>query len=296
MDKRPIQDLVKGFSIETTVRESQRIERYADIVPLGTKLYIAHVPGTGPQDTVALAARLRQEGMEPVPHIVARRIASAAALDDLLGQLVSEAGVSQVLVVAGDIDGPSGELESGLQILDSGLLEKHGIRKIGVAGHPEGHRAITEPVLRQALVRKNEYARQTGADLYVVTQFVFAADPIIAWESANGPDVNRLRYVAGLPGLATIKTLLKYALDCGVGPSLSAISKHAANLTKLLTVQTPDDLLVGLAAYRTRNPQSLLSGIHFFPFGGLKRTADWCNKIIDGRFEITGNGSGLNVT
>jgi methylenetetrahydrofolate reductase (NADPH) len=295
LDKRPIQDLVKGFSIETTVRESQRIDRYADIVPEGTKLYIAHVPGTLPQDTVALAARLRRERMEPVPHIVARRIESAAALDEVLGQLVGEAGVSQVLVVAGDIESPSGELDSGLQILDSGLLEKHGIRKIGVAGHPEGHRAVTEPVLRQALARKNEYARRTGADVYVVTQFVFAAEPIIAWEAANGPDVNRLPYMAGLPGLATIKTLLKYALDCGVGPSLHAISKHAANLTKLLTVQTPDELLVGLAAYKVQNPHTLLSGIHFFPFGGLKRTADWLNKIAQGDFDLTGADTGLSV-
>ena len=294
MDKKPIQDLVKGFSIETTVRESQRIERYADIVPLGTKLYIAHVPGTEPQDTVALAGRLRREGMEPVPHIVARRIESEAALDQLLGLLVNEAGVTQVLVVAGDIDSPSGDLESGLQILGSGLLEKHGIRKIGVAGHPEGHRAVKDAVLREALATKNEYARRTGADLYVVTQFTFAAEPIIAWESANAP-VNHLPYIAGLPGLATIKTLLKYALDCGVGPSLSALSKHAANLTKLLTVQTPDELLVGLAAYRVKNPQTLLSGIHFFPFGGLKRTADWLNKIVEGRFELTGADTGLNV-
>jgi methylenetetrahydrofolate reductase (NADPH) len=100
LDKQPVQALVKGYSIETTVRESQRVERYADIVPQGTKLYIAHVPGTSADDTVALAGRLRREGMEPVPHIVARRIESLAALDALLGQLVGQAGVSQVLVVA----------------------------------------------------------------------------------------------------------------------------------------------------------------------------------------------------
>ena len=294
MDKQPIQDLVKGYSIETTVRESQRIERYSDIVPRGTKLYIAHVPGTSPEDTVALAGRLRKEGMEPVPHIVARRIESLAALDSQLGQLVGQAGVSQVLVVAGDIDAAVGELDSGLQILASGLLEKHGIRKIGVAGHPEGHRAVSAPVLKEALAKKNEYAQRTGADVYVVTQFAFAAEPFIAWEDAI-KDVNHLPYTAGLPGLATIKTLLKYALDCGVGPSLSAVSKHAANLTKLLTVQTPDDLLVALAMHKARNPQSPLSGIHFFPFGGLKRTADWVQKLSDGQFEFTSDGKGLKV-
>jgi methylenetetrahydrofolate reductase (NADPH) len=128
----------------------------------------------------------------------------------------------------------------------------------------------------------------------VVTQFAFAAEPFIAWEAAI-KDVNHLPYTAGLPGLATIKTLLKYALDCGVGPSLSAVSKHAANLTKLLTVQTPDDLLVALAAHKARNPQSPLSGIHFFPFGGLKRTADWIQKISDGQFEFTSDGKGIKV-
>ena len=282
-----------GFSIETTVRESQRIERYGDLVRPGTQLYIAHVPGTSPGETVALAARLRKEGMEPVPHIVARRIESLKALDSVLGQLVGEAGVKQVLVVAGDIEQATGELDSGLQILDSGLLEKHGLRKIGVAGHPEGHRAVNNETLHDAVARKNEYARSTGADVYIVTQFVFAAEPIIAWEAAMS-DVNRLRYIAGVPGLATIKTLLKYAIDCGVGPSLHAVSKHAANLTKLLTVQTPDELIVGLVDHKRRHAESPLAGIHFFPFGGLKRTAEWLNKIIDGNFELTGDG-GLDV-
>ena len=108
-------------------------------------------------------------------------------------------------------------------------------------------------------------------------------------------DVNRLPYVAGLPGLATIKTLLKYAIDCGVGPSLHAVSKHAANLTKLLSVQTPDEVVVGLAQHKSRDPQSLLKGVHFFPFGGLKRTAEWVNKIIDGRFDFTSVGTGIQV-
>jgi methylenetetrahydrofolate reductase (NADPH) len=289
LDKHAIQDLVKGFSIETTVREAQRIERFGDLVAGGTSIYIAHVPGTSIDDTVALAARLRKEGMEPTPHIVARRIESAAALDDLLARLVQDAGVKQVLVVAGDIDRPTGELDSALQILDLGLLEKHGIRKIGVAGHPEGHRAVSDETLRAALKRKNEYSRRTGAEVYIVTQFVFAAEPIIGWESA-GREVNQLPYVAGLPGLATMKTLLKYAMDCGVGPSLHAISKHAGNLTKLLTVATPDEMLVGLAKYKAANPDTLLSGVHFFPFGGMKRTAEWLTKIAEGNFVLTDGG------
>jgi methylenetetrahydrofolate reductase (NADPH) len=292
--KQLIRDLVSDYSIETTVREAQRIERYGDIVPAGTRLYIAHVPGTQPAETVALARRLRQEGMEPVPHIVARRIETAAALDDLLGRLVSEAGVKRVLVVAGDIAAAVGDLDSALQILDLGLLEKHGLRRIDVAAHPEGHKDVPEPVLRDAIVKKNAYGTTTGADVHFITQFVFTADPIAAWDLSNRA-INHLPFIAGVPGLATIKTLLKFALDCGVGPSLHAVSRHAANLTKLLAVQTPDELLVGLARHKEQHPDTRLSGLHFFPFGGLKRTAEWLRKITEGQFELIDSESGIKV-
>jgi methylenetetrahydrofolate reductase (NADPH) len=295
MEKQLVRDLVSGYSIETTVREAARIERFGDSLRPGTCVYIAHVPGTDWQKTVALATRLRKEQMEPVPHIVARRISSLTQLDEVLSRLVSEAGVRQVLAVAGDIEKPIGELDSALQILEMGIFEKHGLRKIGVAGHPEGHKDVSDTVLQDALKRKNEYARQTGADVYIVTQFSFSAEPVGAWEAANGPEVNRLPFTVGVPGLATIKTLLKYALECGVGPSMHALSKHAASLTKLLTVAAPDELIVGLASYKKRNAQTLMNGIHFFPFGGLKRTADWANKIVEGRFDLTADRAGLVV-
>ncbi len=289
MDKKQVQDLVADYSIETTVRESARIERYGDLVRPGTQLYIPHVPGTEPHETVALAARLRKEGMEPVPHIVARRTESAAFLDDYLARFVGEAGVTRVLVVAGDIPQGVGEFSSALQILEGGFLEKHGIRKIGVAGHPEGHKDVSDPALRDAIVRKNAYADKTGADVQIVTQFVFLPEPVIKWEAANGP-INHLPFRVGLPGLATLKTLLKYAIDCGAGPSLAAVSKHATNLTKLVTVSAPDEVVVGLAQYRQQQPQTRLRGVHFFPFGGLKRTAEWLAKIAQGDFELNGKG------
>jgi hypothetical protein len=38
-----------------------------------------------------------------------------------------------------------------------------------------------------------------------------------------------------------------------------------------------------------------MAGIHFFPFGGLKRTADWANKIVEGQFDLTADQSGITV-
>jgi len=294
MNKVSIQNLVKGYSIETTVREAARVERFSELIPVGTRLYIVHVPGTNLQETVALAARLRKEGLEPVPHIIARRFESVPALDDFLGRLAGD-GVRQVLIVAGDVAKPPGPLESSLQILESGLLEKHQIRTIGVAGHPEGHRGISNDVLRDALRRKNAYARSTGAHVYIVTQFTFAAEPVIAWENSNAADIGHLPIAVGLPGLASAKTLLKFAMDCGVGASVQAFSKRAASLTRLLTVSTPDHTIVGLARNKESAPQSRVAGVHFFPFGGFQRTAEWANSIASGHFEITAD-DGLRVT
>ena len=255
MNKSSVQDLIRNYSIETTVPQAGRVECFADILPLGTRLFIAHIPGTDFNETVALAGRLRKEGMEPVPHIVGRRIVSVAALDDFLGRLAGQ-GVTQVLVVAGDNATPEGQLTSGLQILESGCLEKHGIKTMGVAGHPEGHREVADDVLRDALRRKNTYADKTGAAVRLVTQFTFSADPVIAWEASHSADIGKLPITVGLPGLATAKTLLKYAMDCGVGASLQAFSKRYASLTKLLTVSAPDDITVDLAAHREKNPNS----------------------------------------
>jgi methylenetetrahydrofolate reductase (NADPH) len=295
MNKLAVQNFVRNYTIETTVPQARRVPRFAGIVREGTPLYIANIPGTTIDETVALASRLGREGMEPVPHIVARRVSSFATLEDLLARLAGEAGVGRVLIVAGDNAKASGELHSSLQIIESGLLEKYRIRTIGVAGHPEGHGQVSEPVLRDALRRKAAYAQKTGASVYIVTQFTFTADPVIAWEGANAVDIGQLPIVVGLPGLATAKTLLKYAMDCGVGPSLQAFSKRYSSLTKLLTISTPDHMIVALARHKESVPQSNLAGIHFFTFGGFQKTADWANKIVGGDFEMTEDG-GLKVT
>lgn len=294
MHKSSVQDFIRNYSIETTVPQAQRVARFADLVPLGTRLYIAHIPGTDFAATVALAARLRQEGMEPVPHVVGRRIESRAVLDDFLRRLSGEAGVKQALVVAGDNADPAGEYTSGLQILETGLLEQYGITTVGVAAHPEGHREVGDPVLRDALQRKNTYKQKTGSHVYLVTQFAFSADPVLAWEDSHRQDIGTLPVVVGLPGLATAKTLLKYAMDCGVGASLQAFSKRYASLTKLLTVSAPDDAVVAMATHREKTPTSPLSTVHFFPFGGLKKTADWANKVVAGEFDFNDEG-GLTV-
>jgi methylenetetrahydrofolate reductase (NADPH) len=294
MNKASVQNLVKNYSIETTVQQADGIDRFDDLVARGTRVYIPHTPSSVFRETVGLAARLRREGLEPVPHLVARRIESLSVLDRFLARLTGDGGVAQVLIVAGDTARPSGRLDSSLQVLESGLLDKHGIRTIGVAGHPEGHKDVADDVLRDALKRKNAYAEEKGASLYVVTQFTFSAAPVVAWESSHGGDIGALPVIVGLPGLATARTLLKYAIECGVGASLQAFSKRYASLTRLLAVSAPDTTIVALARHKHASPQTRISGVHFFTFGGFKKTAAWANKVVAGNFEVTEAG-GLKV-
>ena len=289
-DRLAVQHLVKDFSIEATLRQARRIDRFDDVVAPGTRIYIPQTPHTALRDIAALAVRLRMQRMEPVPHIVARRIASLALVDDILTRLVGDAGVTQVLVVAGDVARPAGELHSALQILESGLLERHGIHTVGVAGHPEGHPALAEAVLREALTRKRAYAERTGARVYIVTQFAFAADPIIAWERSLGDVIGSMPIVVGLPGLATAKALLKYAFECGVGASLQAFAKQYGRITKLLKIAAPDESLVALARHRARTPNSRLAGVHFYTFGSFERTARWANAVVAGKVALMEEG------
>ena len=90
---------------------------------------------------------------------------------------------------------------------------------------------------------------------------------------------NKLEIHAGIPGPASIKTLLMYAKSCGIGNSLRFISKQAINLTKLATTRTPDKLIYDLACYKNKNQNSKLKKLHFYAFGGIKKTSDWLKSI-----------------
>ena len=45
-------------------------------------------------------------------------------------------------------------------------------------------RLVQLQAIRAALAWKNAYAQRTGAELYLVTQFCFEAEPIIRWDQA----------------------------------------------------------------------------------------------------------------
>lgn len=290
-----VRALLAGFSVETTPVSSAKVASFVDHLAPGTTVNVTMLPDSDPMDTVAVAKRLRDEGFEPVPHVAARSIADRAALDGYLGRLKDQAGVTQVLVIAGGLDKPVGEFGSSMDLLETGLFQTHGIGKIGVAGHPEGSPDIPEAALRDALLWKNRFARETGLELYIETQFCFDAAAIIAWDKTIRGWGNELPVHLGVPGLATLKTLLKFAQMSGIGPSIRVLTRQARNLAKLMLVQAPDRLMLDLAAYKASDPDCGIEKLHFYPFGGLAKTAHWANAVADGRFSFDAKGTSIQI-
>jgi len=283
--KEQIVSLLAGFSVEVTPASAAKVEDFPAHLAPGTTVNVTFLPGSDITETIATCARLRREGFNPVPHIGARSLESAAHLERYLDGLAREAQIDEALVIGGGVDKPVGPFATSMQVLTTGLLERYGIKSIGVAGHPEGSPDIPDADIRVALAEKNAWARDTDADVYIETQFCFEADTIVAWERRIRAEGNALPIHIGLPGLATLKTLLKFAQMSGIGPSIRVLTRQARNITKLLMVQEPDLVVAGLAEAVARDPESLLHKVHFYPFGGLAKTAAWLNAAAAGNIQ-----------
>jgi len=285
-----ISNFLSGFTAETTPGGAAKIADFREHLREGTVVYITFLPGSDFNDTVDVAVRLRKEGFIPVPHFAARSITNERVLEENIKRVVGEAGVDWVLTIAGAVDKPLGDYTDSMQLLQTGLFQKHGINKIAVAGHPEGSPDMPTSAIMDAMRWKNNYAKETGTDMYMVTQFAFDVAPIIEWDKQLQSEGNELPIHIGVPGLATLKSLLMHAKACGVGPSMKVLTKQAKNLTKLLVVSTPDKQVLDLANYQQNDPNCGITGVHMYPLGGLRRTAQWSYEVVDGRIELDGKG------
>lgn len=283
-----------NWSIEVTPTGATKIDSFAAVLAENTSVNVTFLPGTDPNETIAVAKRLSDEGMNAIPHIAARSLSDKDQLDGLLKRMTSEANVSEVLVIGGGVDKPVGAFDNTMQVLNTGLIQKHGISRIGVSGHPEGSPDIHDDALAQAIADKNAFAASEGLSLYMETQFCFDAAAVLAWERAIREAGNALPIRVGIPGPATIKTLFRFAQISGIGPSMRFIAKQARNVAKLMTVQSPHLLLAGLADGMASGvsdaDKCLIQHFHYYPFGGFAKTAAYADAIAKGQIILTKDG------
>lgn len=278
-----IAELIEGFSIEVMPRTAEKIEDFREILPAGTRVYIAHIEGTPIVDMVATAKRIADEGFPVMPHFPARIIADAATLGDWIARYQGEAGVDQALLLGGGVSKPHGDFHCSMQLMETGLFDKAGFKRLHVAGHPEGNKDIdpdgSDRNVMEALRWKQSFAERTDAEMALATQFCFEAEPVIAWADRLQAEGIGLPIHIGIAGPAKLQTMIKFAMACGVGPSVRVLQRRAADLTKLLLPFTPEDILSELALHKAANPGFGIAKVHFFPLGGIKQTAEFTHEF-----------------
>lgn len=276
---REVEAFLQGYSIEVMPRTAAKIADFRDLLPTGARVYIAHIDGTPIEEMVATARRLRAEGYAPMPHVPARLIADRAALENWIAMYQGEAGVDQALLLAGGLAEARGRFDNSMQLLETGLFDKAGFKRLHVAGHPEGNRDIDasggDANVMAALRWKQAFSERTDARMALVTQFCFEAASIIAWADGLQAAGIDLPIHIGIAGPARLQTLIKFAVACGVGSSLKVLQKRAMDVSKLLLPYEPADVVAELAAHKAAHPDFGVEAVHFFPLGGIQSTAAW---------------------
>lgn len=274
-----VEAFLAGYSIEVMPRTAAKVDDFRALLPKGTRVYIAHIEGTPIEDMVETAKRIAGEGYDVMPHFPARIIKDSATLEDWISRYQGEAGIDQALLLAGGVAQPHGDFHSSMQLLETGLFDKAGFKRLHVAGHPEGNKDIdpdgSDKNVMEALRWKQDFTNKTDAEMALATQFCFEAAPIIQWVEALKDAGITIPVHIGIAGPAKLQTLIKFAIACGVGPSLKVLQKRAMDVTKLVLPYEPNEVLADLAAHKAANPDFGIEAVHFFPLGGIKTNANW---------------------
>jgi len=276
-------DFISGYSIEVIPRSAAKIESFTKVLPKNTRVYIAHIQNEDILSMVSTAKRITDEGFRAMPHIPARVIENRAMLNDWISMYQNEAGVNEALLLAGGSTEPVGDYDSSIQLIESGLFDKAGFKRLHIAGHPEGNKDIDPDggiaKISEALSWKQEFSKRTDASMAIATQFCFDASVVKKWADSIKEDGIDIPIHIGIAGPAKLQTLLKFSIECGIGASMKVLTKRAKDLTKLLLPYKPTQILNELAEYKSKDSEFNIEQAHFFPIGGIKKTVDWLEEF-----------------
>jgi methylenetetrahydrofolate reductase (NADPH) len=278
-DARPASlagELLANASLEVALREADKLAEAAPLLPSGTCVYVPSLPARPLALSLPVLAAIRAQGLDPVPHVAARRVGSHGELEQFLKQAVREHGVHRVMLIGGDETESAGPWRDSVQLLASGVLRDAGVREIGIAAYPEGHPKIPQEALRRAFERKLELALDQNLGSYAVTQFSFAPDRIVALLADLATRAPDLPVYVGMPGPSDPLALLRYAQRCGVGATRRALSTLGTGIAHLVSHTDPSDQLAAAAHYAAGHGN--LVGVHLYSFGGVVRTAQWLHR------------------
>ena len=271
----PPRSIMDGWSIEATLPKPEELEVLAALLPAGTEVFLSTLPHVTLERQLDAARRIRASGLEPVPHIAARYFADRGELEAFMARAADAAAIRSVLVIGGDLEVPRGPLGSALEVMQSDLLQAHGVQTVSFAGYPDGHPVIADGALDEALDRKLAAAAAGGLHGRIVTQFCFRPEPILSWIRRIHDRHPSVPVRIGLAGPAGVKALMRYAIRCGVGMPLEGLGRKLSMASRIARSASPAGIIRALDADRLGEDQTGEDTAHFFSFGGLEKTARW---------------------
>jgi methylenetetrahydrofolate reductase (NADPH) len=274
---------LRKASVEITPKQIEKLPLLSAKLPPGTNVFVALIDAKEVAAQISAVAALHGAGFNPIPHIPARFVIDENDLRERLAAL-TKAGASTILALGGGAPQPLGKYDAALQLMQTGAFEAHGITRIGIAGHPEGNSDISKNIGEAGLMRvlreKQAWLKSKSIDGFIATQFLFDAEPLAYWASQLRAEGIDLPLNVGVPGPASLKTLVRYAAMCGVGNSARFIRKQALNITKLLTVSEPTEFVEQLAILHFEKPELGIAAPHLYPFGGFDKLFDWMGPRV----------------
>ncbi|MFK7733676.1 MAG: methylenetetrahydrofolate reductase [Pseudomonadales bacterium] len=271
-DREP-ETITEGYSIEITAKDSNAFRKIATQLAPETPVAVTFLPGESLEARLAAAKTVRELGFEPMPHFSARRIKSKSEFKTMVERMVQEAGVKRCFTIAGDIPEAEGPFADTSSLIETGLLESNGIVAVGIAGHPQGHPHMTKDECYSVLSSKCRMIHDRGMKPLIVTQFGFDPDEFLQWLKVIREQGIDAPVRIGVPGPASVKTLVRFAARCGVEASTSVMGKYGISLSKLIGSTGPDKMVDAFA--RGFDKQHGRVRLHFYPFGGLGNTLKW---------------------
>jgi methylenetetrahydrofolate reductase (NADPH) len=253
-------------------------------IPKTTRITVTASPTKALDGTLALAERLAAHGYPVAPHLSARMIHDKAELRHIVGRM-GAAGITSVFVIAGDGD-QCGRFPDAIGLLRALDEVGHGFTDVGVAGYPEGHPAISEQALWQALADKAPYATR------VVTQICFNPRVTIRWVAEARRRGIELPVWIGVPGAVTRQKLVRISARIGLGASARFLAKQQALLWRAFLPRgyDPGRLVQGLGTILDSGLDSRagsgpdsgpdsgetgIRGLHMFTFNQVEETQRW---------------------
>ena len=267
--------LLRSSSIELSTNGEAAIRSGAEILPAGMRVYIPKMPKQTLSDKLVQIRLLHECGLDPVPHVVARQIASEQEIRDFLTEAINLGKVNRVLVIGGDKGSAAGPFPDAAAVLASGILSDVGLRAVDVAGYPDGHPKISSETLRADLALKIRHASEQQLSLTITTQFSFSSEKVAKYCRGLARTAPGVAVLAGLAGPTSPVKLLRFAQLCGVGTSLRAANKLGLNALKLAAHSGPDEHFDVLAEKKYQDDAGNLAGVHIFSFGGFVESSEW---------------------